>query len=90
MAISLSPLQARKLRLRAQHLHARSESGVDQVVLSLCGVQAQDAQVAVLAVRARAGGTAADVERARVERRSIVRTWAMRGTIHLMAEEDAR
>ena len=90
LAISLSPLQARKLRLRAQHLHARSESGVDEVVLGLCGVQVQDAQAAALAVRARAGGTAADVERARVERRSIVRTWAMRGTIHLMAAEDAR
>ena len=90
MAISLSPLQARKLRLRAQHLHARSESGVDEVVLGLCGVQVQDAQAAALAVRARAGGTAADVERARAERRSIVRTWAMRGTIHLMAAEDAR
>ena len=90
MAISLSPLQARKLRLRAQHLHARSESGVDEVVLGLCGVQVQDAQAAVLAVRARAGGTAADVERARVERHSIVRTWAMRGTIHLMAAEDVR
>jgi Winged helix DNA-binding domain len=29
------------------------------------------------------------VDRARVEERSIVRTWAMRGTIHLLAAEDA-
>ncbi|MGH2368142.1 MAG: winged helix DNA-binding domain-containing protein, partial [Chloroflexota bacterium] len=29
-----------------------------------------------------------DVERARLEERSVVRTWAMRGTLHLVATED--
>jgi hypothetical protein len=87
----MTPPQARQLRLRAQHLHARSASGVEQAVRDLCGVQAQDAGAAALAVRVRANGTTAgSVERARVERRSVVRTWAMRGTIHLMALEDAR
>lgn len=33
--------------------------------------------------------TAADVDRARTEERSIIRTWAMRGTIHLLAADDA-
>jgi hypothetical protein len=52
-------------------------------------LQAQDARAAALAVRARmAGVTAGDVERARVEERSVVRTWAMRGTLHLVASED--
>jgi hypothetical protein len=52
-------------------------------------MQAQDARGAALAVRARTTGlTVADVERARVEERSIVRTWAMRGTLHLVAAED--
>jgi hypothetical protein len=32
---------------------------------------------------------AADVDRARTEERSIVRTWAMRSTMHLLATEDA-
>jgi hypothetical protein len=61
------------------------------VVKDLCGVQAQEAPAAALAIRARSSGlTAADVERARVhaERRSVVRTWAMRGTLHLLAAED--
>ena len=52
-------------------------------------IQAQDARAAGLAIRARTRGlTAADVERARVGERSIVRTWAMRGTLHLVATED--
>jgi len=52
-------------------------------------VQAQDADAAALSVRARrAGLVAADVERARVQERSIVRTWCMRGTLHLVAAED--
>ena len=89
MPISITPLQARQLRLRAQYLLSKSTSGVEQTVRDLCGVQAQDAQAAALALRVRAKCVAGDIERARVERRSIVRTWAMRGTIHLMAVEDA-
>jgi hypothetical protein len=42
-----------------------------------------------LSVRARLpGATAERVEQARVERRSVVRTWCVRGTLHLVAAED--
>jgi hypothetical protein len=59
------------------------------VIEDLCGVQAQDTTAAALAVRARCAGlVASDVERARVEERSVVRTWLMRGTLHLVAAED--
>jgi hypothetical protein len=59
------------------------------VVKALCGLQAQDAQAATLAIRPRSKGvTAADVKRAIEKERSIVRTWAMRGTLHLLATED--
>ncbi|HYP40830.1 MAG TPA: winged helix DNA-binding domain-containing protein [Chloroflexia bacterium] len=59
------------------------------MVKELCGIQAQDAPAAALAVRARSAGlTAADVEHARVHERSIVRTWGPRGTLHLLATED--
>lgn len=59
------------------------------VVRHLVGVQAQDSFAASLAIRARAHGlTAGDVSRALVADRSIVRTWAMRGTLHLLAGED--
>src|SRR5919202_160971 len=90
MATSLSADQVRRLCLRAQRLDPRpAAAGVAQVVREVCGVQAQDPAAAALAVRARGAGlTAAGVERARVEERSVVRTWCMRGTLHLVATED--
>ena len=88
----LSDDQVRLLRLRAQQLvprPTRPAIGVAQVVKHLCGVQAQDAPAAALAIRARrAGLVTADVERALVQERSIVRTWCMRGTLHFVSAED--
>jgi hypothetical protein len=53
-------------------------------------VQAQEPVAAALSIRVRTDGlTRADVDRALVEERSIVRVWAMRGTIHLVPSEDA-
>ena len=63
-------------------------SAVD-VVRRLAGVQAQDRRHARLGIWARSKGlTAAEVERERREDRSFVRTWAMRGTVHLVLAED--
>jgi uncharacterized protein YcaQ len=57
----------------------------------VAGVQAQDQVAGMLSIRVRSSSlTRADVERALVEERSIVRLWAMRGTIHLVPAEDAR
>jgi hypothetical protein len=54
------------------------------------GIQAQDLRAGRLGFRARSARLrAADVDRARTEERSIVRTWAMRSTMHLLASEDA-
>jgi winged helix DNA-binding protein len=77
------------MRVAAQLLHQpRSDSVVD-VVRNLCGVQAQVLSAAGLALRARTNGLKAQqVDRARTRDRSIVLTWAMRGTLHLVAAED--
>src|SRR5947209_18720576 len=92
MALTLSDNQTRFLRLRAQRLIsplANNITGVAGVVKALCGIQAQDARAAELAVRVRSMGlVAADVEWARVQERSIIRTWGQRGTLHLLATED--
>jgi hypothetical protein len=54
-------------------------------------LQAQDNLAARLGVRARAAGvTDADVQQAIEIDRTIVRTWLMRGTIHLVAADDLR
>lgn len=74
----------RRRRVRAQKLEPRSRDGVVATVRHVCGIQAQDAAAARLSVRARCEGiTAADVDAA-----GLVRTWAWRGTLHLLAADD--
>lgn len=92
MTRMLSEDQVRLLRLHAQRLLPQSTDAcatVSQVAKAICGVQAQDESASALALRVR--GTklkASDVEHARVRERSVVRTWCMRGTLHLLAAED--
>lgn len=55
------------------------------------GLQAQVLSAAWLGVRARSPGIQmADLDRALNEQRSIVRSWLMRGTLHVVAAEDFR
>ncbi|HEU4978783.1 MAG TPA: winged helix DNA-binding domain-containing protein [Solirubrobacteraceae bacterium] len=52
-------------------------------------IQAQDPRGARLAIRARSDGlSAADVDRALTDERSLVLTWLNRGTLHLVRSED--
>src|ERR1700674_975010 len=79
----------RRLRIAAQHLDRPRRSSVVDLAWRLTGVQAQVLSATGLALRARSEGfTARDVDRARLVDRSIVVTWAMRGTLHLIAAED--
>jgi hypothetical protein len=89
---NLSDGQARLLRLVAQQLVARqpgSAAAVAQVVRGRVGVQAQEPMAAMLSLRARCQGlAAATVEAALGQDRRLVRTWCLRGTLHLVAAED--
>jgi hypothetical protein len=88
--IELSDAQARRMRMRGQHLLDGRATTVHDVVRHTGGLQSQDARAWFLSVRARLPGVAlSDVQRARVEERSIVRNWYMRGTLHTVASEDA-
>lgn len=61
------------------------------VLKDVCGLQAQVVSAAWLGVRARSRGIQmADLDRALNEQRSIVRSWLMRGTLHVVAAEDLR
>jgi uncharacterized protein YcaQ len=61
-----------------------------EVARRIAGAQAQDVYAGPLTLRSRSRGlTAAAVRRARVEERSLLRSWAMRKTIHLFPAEDA-
>lgn len=90
--MKLTNEQIRLLRLHSQRLQpesARSISRVDQLVEDLCGLQAQELPSAVLGVRPRSTGLVApDVKKAREDDRSVVLTWCMRGTMHLISSED--
>jgi hypothetical protein len=83
----------RRRRLRNQWIAPAAQRRTPaDVVRHLGAVQAQDHAAAKWAVGLRACGpeaTDADVERA-IEKREIVRTWPMRGTLHFVAAEDAR
>ena len=91
MGISLTKTEARRLRLRSQRLDMRTLAGVADIVRGIAAVQAQDTFAETLAVRVRTeGATKDDVEHARVRDRSVVRTWALRGTLHLLPAQDIR
>ncbi|HEU5474754.1 MAG TPA: winged helix DNA-binding domain-containing protein [Actinophytocola sp.] len=78
----------RAARVRAQGLGDDPATSVLDAVRRVVGLQAQDVRASRLAVRARTIGlTASDVDQA-VARRRVVRTWAMRGTLHMLAAED--
>ena len=76
-------------RLTAQLLSGPPARDPVAVAERLLAVQAQDARGARLAVRARSEGlTAADVDRALTDERTLVITWLNRGTLHLVRRED--
>jgi Winged helix DNA-binding domain len=76
-------------RLTAQALAGEPLRSPEQVAERLLAVQGQDPRGARLAVRARTEGvSAADVERALSEERSLLITWLNRGTLHLVRSED--
>jgi hypothetical protein len=81
--------QALAWRMRRHYLDPVGDRPVADVVRRLCGVQAQVASTAELCVRVRRQTSkAGDVARALSQGR-IIKTWAMRGTLHLLTPEDA-
>jgi hypothetical protein len=86
MARSGSTLAA---RLSAQLLSGTQPRDPVAVAERLLAIQGQDPKGARLAVRARSEGlTAADVDRALTDDRSLIITWVNRGTLHLIRSED--
>ena len=81
--------QALAWRMSRQLLDPIGKASPPAVVRQLCGVQAQVASSADLAVRVRRQTSRqGETVRALAEGR-LIKTWAMRGTLHLLAIEDA-
>jgi hypothetical protein len=88
--ISLTWDQVTAWRLRRSHLVRRVPAGkLVAVVGDMCGAHAQIFSSVPLALAARVSRLASeDVDRAIGEERSLVKTWAMRGTLHVFDASD--
>jgi hypothetical protein len=76
-------------RFSSQGLAGAPLPDPEAVAERLLAIQGQDPRGARLAVRARTSGlSAADVDRALSEDRSLLITWLNRGTLHLVRSED--
>jgi hypothetical protein len=85
-----SPAQVAAFRLRNHYLDHRAPLGsLGNVVGNVCGIQAQLMSAAELALWARVDDlTQEDVANALWGERSLVKTWCMRGALHLLVATD--
>jgi hypothetical protein len=90
VATALSAQDLRALRLQAQLLAGERASDVAAAVRQLVGLQAQSTPAARLAVRSRTAGLTRDDVDGACRDGLAVRTWAMRGTLHMLAATDVR
>jgi uncharacterized protein YcaQ len=90
MVIKLLRNQVNTWRLTKQHLLDRaSKSQLFRVVSEIAGVQAQVMSGAEIAIWARVDGiTAQDVEDVLWKQRRLVKTWYMRGALHLLVADE--
>ena len=85
----MSSAQALAWRMRRHELDPAGRLSAPEVVRRLNGVQAQVASSAEMAIRVRSEAVkAGDVGRA-LAAGDLIKTWAMRGTLHLLTPEDA-
>jgi hypothetical protein len=77
-------------RTRRSHLHQRApKTAMLEVVGAICGIQAQVMSSVELALWARIEElTSANVRDALWKQRRLVKTWAMRGTLHVLRADD--
>jgi hypothetical protein len=79
-----------RLRLASQGLLGPGLGSVPDAVRWMTATQAQDLQAALWAAGMRAPGAAVSDVRAAIDGGAVVRSWPMRGTLHLVAPEDLR
>src|SRR5260221_14047389 len=81
--------EVRRMRMRSQRLSGPRATDVPALLQQVGALQARARQASRLAVRPRRDGLGAQaVRRACNEERSVVRAWAMRGTLHMVPAED--
>jgi hypothetical protein len=79
-----------RLRLASQGLLGPDFAAVPDAVRWMTAMQAQDLPAALWAVGLRVRNSNVDTVRTALDQGLIVRSWPMRGTLHLLAPEDLR
>lgn len=87
-ATTASPHEVARLRLVTQRLVGPPEATAADAVRWMLAVQAQDLPGALTSVALRSSGRARAEVIAALDAGEIVRSWPMRGTLHLVAAED--
>ena len=88
-AVPLTWPQVHAFRLQRHHLTGRApRKDLARVVGEIGGAQAQVMSAAELQIAVRVDCTVQDVRKALWTERSLVKTWLMRGTLHLTRAED--
>jgi hypothetical protein len=91
---ALTPAEALAVRMRSLLLHGAGgdgrPAGVHDVVTWFGAMQAQDAASGLWSLGVRLPQLTATGVQAALERREALRTWPMRGTVHLVPSRDAR
>lgn len=86
MAVTAAELRQR--RFAAQNLHRARPAQPAEIVHDVLAVQAQDLRSARLAVRARSAGLDASGVDNALRDGSVIVSWLMRGTLHLVHRDD--
>lgn len=79
-----------RLRLASQRLAGNGAASAPELVRWMMAMQAQDLPAALWAVGVRVPGSGISDVRAAIDSGHVVRSWPMRGTLHLVAPEDLR
>ncbi|TDD74550.1 winged helix DNA-binding domain-containing protein [Actinomadura rubrisoli] len=88
--VSVTWAQVLTWRMRRQYIEPAGDASAVDIARRLAGVQAQVASAAELAVAVRqVMPNAGEVSRALLEERTLVKTWAVRGTLHLLPTDEA-
>jgi hypothetical protein len=87
--IKLSLDQVLSWRMHRQFLDRPAKTSAETIVGRLCGVQAQVASAAELAIAVRHPSPAEGEAARALRERRLIKVWAMRGTLHLLTPGDA-
>ena len=86
--IEVSAEQVLAWRLHRQYLEPLTDTGPVEIVGRLCGAQAQVASAAEIAIALRQRNSRPEGVKRAYSDRSLVKTWAMRRTLHAMRSAD--